>query len=220
MEGYPRELSSPRRIVVSSIDTGLSPPESRMQFARIVRAAVVAALSATSVLAAHAQTIAGDEIDVGIYRTIDTGYGLGRVYGYGLDGPFVVENGFGDEKTYSSAFTINVEALYFDVDFLTLAGWQEGTVLRLTDFDFREIPYPVYLGIGYVESNLVGDFTVTNTADSIEVAWGGTQFDQDTYLRVIFGAIPVAPVPEPETWALMLVGLASVGAIVHRRRRS
>jgi len=192
-----------------------------MQFARIVRAAVVAALSATSVLAAHAQTIAGDEIDVGIYRTIDTGYGLGRVYGYGLDGPFVVENGFGDEKTYSSAFTINVEALYFDVDFLTLAGWQEGTVLRLTDFDFREIPYPVYLGIGYVESNLVGSYTVTNTDDSIEVAWGGTQFNEDTYLKVFFPPSPVevSAIPEPETWALMVAGSAGLGAVARRRRR-
>ena len=189
-----------------------------MQFVRMIRAAVVTVLSATSMLATQAQTLAGDEIDVGIYRTVDTGYGLGRVFGYGLDGPFVVENGFGDEKTYSSVFRINVEALYFEVDFITLAGWQEGTVLRLSDFDFREIPYPVYLaGIAYVESNLVGAFTVTHTADSIDVNWGGTQFNEDTYLKVFFPPSPVTAVPEPETWALMLAGLASVGAISRRR---
>jgi hypothetical protein len=190
-----------------------------MKFARTLRAAVVAALSAGSVFASNAQTIAGDEIDVGIYSTIDNGYGIGRVLGYGLDGPFIVENGFGDEKIYSSVFSINVEALYFEVDFITLAGWQDGVVLRLTDFDFREIPYPVYLGIGYVESNLVGSWSVTNTNDSIEVAWGGTQFNEDTYLKVFFGAIPVTPVPEPETWALMLFGLASMSALARRRRR-
>ena len=76
-----------------------------MQFARIVRAAAVAALSATSIFAAQAQTLAGDEIDVGIFRTVDTGYGLGRVLGYGLDGPFTVENGFGDAKTYSKCLS-------------------------------------------------------------------------------------------------------------------
>ena len=190
-----------------------------MQFARSIRAGVVAALSAASMFAAQAQTVAGDEIDVGMYFTVDTGYGVGRITGFGLDGPYVVENGFGDEKTYSSTFAINVEAVYFDVDFLTMAGWQEGVVLRLTDFDFLEVPYPVVLGIGYVESNLVGAFTVTNTDDSIEVAWGGTQFNENTYLRVIFGAIPVTPVPEPEMWALMLAGLAGVGAAARRRRR-
>src|SRR6187549_1520147 len=55
--------------------------------------------------------------------------------------------------------------LYFEVNFLTSASWQDGIVLRLTDFDFREIPYPVYLsGLALIQSNLVGAFTVTNTA--------------------------------------------------------
>ena len=192
-----------------------------MRFARSIRAAVFSMLSVATVLSAQAQTVAGDEIDVGIYSTIDNGYGVGRVLGYGLDGPFVVQNGFGDQKTYSSLFAINVEALYFEVDFLTLAGWQDGVVLKLTDFDFLEIPYPVKLGIGYVESNLDGPFSVTNTDDSIEVAWGGTQFNEDTYLKVFFGAIPIAPpVPEPETWALMLAGLLGVGVRSRRRQRS
>jgi PEP-CTERM motif len=191
-----------------------------MQFARVVRATVIAALSAVWMLSAQAQTLVGDQIDAGIFRTVDTGYGLGRVLGYGLDAPFVVQSGYGDAKTYSSVFVLNVEALYFEVDFITLAGWQEGTVLRLTDFDFLETPYPVYLaGLAYIESNLVGDFTVTNTADSIEVAWGGTTFDENTYLKVFFPPSPVVvAVPEPETWALMVVGLASLGAIARRRR--
>lgn len=190
-----------------------------MQFARFIRAGVVSALAAASMLAAQAQTIVGDEIDVSIYSTIDNGYGIGRVLGYGLDGPYVVETGYGDEKTYSSVFAINVEALHFEVDFLTLAGWQDGVVLRLTDFDFLAIPYPVVLDVGYIESNLVGNYTVTHTDDSIEVAWGGTQFNEDTYLKVYFGASQVAPIPEPETWALMLAGLACVGTLARRRRR-
>jgi len=110
--------------------------------------------------------------------------------------------------------------LYFEVNFLTSASWQDGIVLRLTDFDFREIPYPVYLsGLALIQSNLVGAFTVTNTADSIEVAWGGTSFNEDTFLRVFFPPSPVPAVPEPETWALMVAGLASVGTVARRRRR-
>jgi len=193
-----------------------------MPLAQIVRAVVVTALAAATMFAAQAQTLVGDEIDAGIYFTVDTGYGVGRVVGYGLDAPFIVQSGSGDAKTYSSAFVLNVEALHFEVDFISLAGWQEGTVLRLTDFDFLETPYPVNLaGIASVQSNLVGDFTVTNTADSIEVAWGGTTFNEDTYLKVFFLTAPVdvSAIPEPETWTLMVAGLAGLGAVASRRRR-
>ena len=56
-------------------------------------------------------------------------------------------------------------------------------------------------------------------ADSIDVAWGGTTFDENTYLQIFFPPSPVTVVPEVETGALMLAGLASVGAISRRRRR-
>jgi len=192
-----------------------------MQFARIVRAAAVAALAATSIVAAQAQTLAGDEIDAGVFRTVDTGDGVGRILGSGLDGPFTVENRFGDAKTFSNLFVLNVDALSFEVDFLSGGSFQEGLVLRLTDFDFLEIPFPVYLAeLALIQSNLVGYFTVTHTADSIEVQWGGTSFNEDTYLKVFFPPSPVPAIPEPETWALMVAGLASVGATALRRRRS
>ena len=76
-------------------------------------------------------------------------------------------------------------------------------------------------GIALVQSNLVGDSTVTNTADSIEVAWGGTSFNEDTYLKVFFPPSPVevSAIPEPETWALMVAGSAGLGAVARRRRR-
>jgi hypothetical protein len=191
-----------------------------MQIARTVRAAMVAALSATSMFAVQGQTLVGDEIDAGLYFTVDTGYGIGRIPGVGLDGPFTVETGWGDAKIAGGIFELNVESLHFEVDFLAQASWEDGVVLRLTDFDFLNIPLPVYMaGLGYIESNLIGDYSVTHTADSIEVAWGGTSFNQDTYLKVFFGPSPLPPIPEPETWALMLVGLAGVGAAARRRRR-
>ena len=56
-------------------------------------------------------------------------------------------------------------------------------------------------------------------ADSIDVAWGGTTFDENTYLKIFFPPSPVTVVPEVETGALMLAGLASVGAISRRRGR-
>jgi hypothetical protein len=38
--------------------------------------------------ATQAGSLVGDSIDAGVYFTIDTGYGVGRILGYGLDGPF------------------------------------------------------------------------------------------------------------------------------------
>jgi PEP-CTERM motif len=44
----------------------------------------------------------------------------------------------------------------------------------------------------------------------------GTLFAQ----AQIFGYSPAAPVPEPETWAMMLGGLAALGAVARRRRQA
>ena len=35
---------------------------------------------------------------------------------------------------------------------------------------------------------------------------------------LIIAAVPVTPIPEPENWALLLVGLAALGACARRRR--
>ena len=143
-----------------------------MPLARIVRAVVVTALAAATMFAAQAQTLVGDEIDAASTSPLIPDTGSGGSSGTDWTRRSSSRAGAATRKTYSSAFVLNVEALHFEVDFISLAGWQEGTVLRLTDFDFLETPYPVNLaGIASVQSNLVGSFTVTNTADSIEVAW-------------------------------------------------
>jgi len=38
-------------------------------------------------------------------------------------------------------------------------------------------------------------------------------------LDITLGDAPTAPVPEPETWALMLAGLGAVGAVKARRKQ-
>jgi hypothetical protein len=55
------------------------------------------------------------------------------------------------------------------------------------------------------------DFVVTNWAQN-----GGNP----TGLRVEFDASSVAAVPEPETYGMLLAGLALVGAVARRRQRS
>ncbi|UUZ47762.1 hypothetical protein LP420_32185 [Massilia sp. B-10] len=56
-------------------------------------------------LAVNAQagtTLVGDLVDAGMYRTIDTGRGVGRIVGFGLDQPFMVEEGAADTKNIAS----------------------------------------------------------------------------------------------------------------------
>nr|WP_315393353.1 PEP-CTERM sorting domain-containing protein [uncultured Duganella sp.] len=56
-----------------------------------------------------------------------------------------------------------------------------------------------------------------NTLDFVVSNWA--QHDGNpTGLRVEFGSATVAPVPEPETYAMLLGGLALVGAVARRRK--
>jgi len=64
---------------------------------------------------------------------------------------------------------------------------------------------------GFVNGTNTLDFVVTNWAQN-----GGNP----TGLRVEFGASSVTAVPEPETYAMLLGGLALVGAIARRRKNA
>lgn len=164
---------------------------------------------------APAQTLAGDVIDAGMYFTVDTGYGVGRISGHGLDGPFEVVDGTSDARQYSSTFTLDVDGSQFTLRFITFAGWQEGVLFRLSDLDFTPGGGP--LSSLTVDTNLVG-YQLTVGPDFVDIGLGGTRFNADTYFIGSFNATPA--VPEPSTYALMLGGLAAAAAVARRSRRS
>lgn len=145
----------------------------------------------------------GDEIDAAMIRTIEHPfYGSGRICCYGLDSAFVVENGPGDQKQYSSAFLLDVDSLSFDINYIGLGGWQEGIVLRLSDLDFTN-------NLGYL-SDLIIDSNVTGLTwlvgdDYIDLNLGGTRQDAGLYIS---GTFVVARAPEPSIFSLLLLAFS------------
>ena len=142
----------------------------------------------------------GDVIDAAMIRTIESPfYGSGRICCYGLDSPFVVENGSGDQKQYSSSFLLDVNSLSFDINYIGLGGWQEGIVLRLSDLDFDNNSN--YLSDLVINTNVAG-LTWLVGVDYIDLNIGGTKQDEGLYIS---GTFIVTSVPEPTSFSLLLL---------------
>ena len=63
---------------------------------------------------------------------------------------------------------------------------------------------------------IAGGLTFTSTAIFVNVAGRSPDTDQQLILDVTAGSAPV--VPEPSTWAMMLLGFAGLGFVGYRRR--
>jgi len=118
----------------------------------------------------------------------------------------------------------------------TLLGLTPGVVYNLT-FDYSNNGFTpsssTSASAGFSIDDLIG--TVThNTANSTDLDWRvfsgsftATGNDVLSFANVTGGrnegvlldAISVAPVPEPATWAMMLLGFGGIGMAVRRRRK-
>lgn len=161
---------------------------------------------------AQTSTLVGDTIDAAMIRTVNSGYGLGRITGYGLDNPFIVLDGIEDQRQYSSSFLLNVDGSQFDIRFLSTAGWQDGIVLRISDLDFSNGSFLAGVTVNTNLSNLSG-YTLTTGTDWLEIGLGGTQFTPKTILA---GSFNVTPVPESSSFVLLMMGLLAVAGYSRR----
>jgi hypothetical protein len=110
-----------------------------------------------------------------------------------------------DSVTYSAIGGVDTRDYNSNVFTNTIANttkpwFDNGIGQRL---DLREFSLP-----GSFLSETIASFTITQVDPN----------DQALFSGLTFSTVPIAAVPEPETYALILVGLAVLGAVKKRRR--
>jgi hypothetical protein len=108
----------------------------------------------------------------------------------------------------SSSDTLMQATSGFNNPTITAVGPLGGDVLRANGFDIAN-------GQGYAALNM-DDGTLRTGLYSIDLATGGAML-LGTYNGTLSG-LTVSAVPEPQTVAMLLAGLAAVGAVARRRR--
>ena len=77
-------------------------------------------------------------------------------------------------------------------------------------------PLPSSLSLNFaVTSNSVGSWT--NYSGDFKIDWAGSQNNYDLVSQIITAR---PPVPEPATWALMLLGFGGIGMAMRRRQNT
>jgi len=182
----------------------------------VVTATAKATVTSTTTVNHH-QVTSSKTIDATVVQDHDDGYNAAKQIGAGLGVYHVTNNNSDDNITTGEALTMSF------ANAVTLTGFSlrsEGhnTTAWNPNATFELTVTGADNSVHVYDWKLAGQFSGLSLAGkSFAFSYGGAKADQ-FYLAGMTVQQATAPVPEPETYALMLAGLAAVGFVARRRQ--
>lgn len=186
-----------------------------------MRSAFLAVALATVPAGAMAQGFTGAPVSEQYYFPDLTSPYLPTVY---TPQTFVI--GAGQESTIVlegvTTFNIDFSDTALDIVFDTVLPSPQFAAASFNGLVFTSPAFSSIAGVSIsATSNLAGfdASRVSVVGNDLRLDWSGLSYDTDTVVGLSFAVAPGA-VPEPASWAMMIVGFGVVGAGLRRRRTS
>ncbi|MDT7519546.1 FxDxF family PEP-CTERM protein [Rhodoferax sp. TBRC 17660] len=140
---------------------------------------------------------------------------LSTPYGGASNGTFAVGAGVEVANVVDGIGTLDISDDGFTAHFTRDGGFSNGSFngFRITDISGTIGAFTSFSLVS--NTGLGGTPTLSFDADNLYVNWQGQSFNGGD---VVF-SVNVAPVPEPETYAMMLAGLGLLGAAARHRKQ-
>ena len=124
--------------------------------------------------------------------------------------------GSGTEFGFSQSGTFDIMADFTDDQLVLQEDIFLSALFNPQQFTFTSLTPGSFAGLSLASSNFTG-LTYGVSGDTITINWTGGAMSRGTQLQAVFDILPAA-VPEPATWAMMLLGFAGIGVAMRRKR--